>query len=361
LTDLPLWKILSAFVELSSVTQAKASSKQAILLVACLCVAPLLVSSSALAQAIDEVHVTPRRTPENRLPEPDRTQTSNPSDPQARVKPIRVDVDLVLVPVVVNDAMSRPVLNLAKQNFALFEDSKPQEIRYFAEEEAPISIAVLFDFSRSMSDKIENERAAVHQFFDNANPEDEYFAIAFSKHPVLLDGPTQSIDEVEQKLTSIEPGGSTAMLDAIYLAETQLRSAKYKRKAIVIFSDGGDNSSRYTMREIKKVVAESDVQIYALGLFETFFFNTIEERLGKRWLREITDRTGGRTITIDSRAKLPEAAAEVSRELRNEYVLGYRPTSFDGKWRNIRVQLVPPQERSALQAHYKQGYYSPER
>lgn len=348
-------------MELSSVPQVKASSKQATLLVACICAAPLLLSTFARAQSIDEVHITPRTAQQSRVPAPVTPQPETSSDPHAHVRPIRVDVDLVLVPVVVNDAMSRPVLNLTKQNFALFEDSKPQEIRYFAEEEAPISIAVLFDFSRSMSDKIENERAAVHQFFDNANPEDEYFAIAFSKHPVLLDGPTQSIDEVEQKLTSIEPGGSTAMLDAIYLAETQLRSAKYKRKAIVIFSDGGDNSSRYTMREIKKFVAESDVQIYALGLFETFFFNTIEERLGKRWLREITDRTGGRTITIDNRAKLPEAAAEVSRELRNEYVLGYRPSSFDGKWRNIRVQLTPPQQRSSLQAHYKQGYYSPER
>jgi Ca-activated chloride channel family protein len=257
--------------------------------------------------------------------------------------------------------MNRPVVNLAKQNFVLYENDKQQEIRYFMAEQAPISIAVLFDVSKSMADKIDSERAAIHAFFENANPDDEYFAISFSDKPRLLDGPTQSIDELEQKLTSIEPGGSTSMLDGVYLAESLLRSARYQRKAIVIFSDGGDNSSRYTLHDIKKLVVERDVQIYAIGLFETFFFNTLEERLGKNWLGEITERTGGRTVTVQDRAKLPDAAAEISRELRNEYVLGYRPVSFDGKWRKIKVRVTSGTADQRLQAYYKRGYYSRER
>jgi Ca-activated chloride channel family protein len=211
-----------------------------------------------------------------------------------------------------------------------------------------------------MTDKIETERAAIHEFFKNANPEDEYFAIAFSNRPRLLAGPTESPDEVEENLTSIQPDGTTAMLDAIYLAESHLRFARYQRKAIVIFSDGGDNASRYTLRELKKVVEESDVRIYAMGLFDTFLFRTIEEKLGKKWLSEITDRTGGHTITVQDRAELPHAAAIISREMRNEYVLGYRPSPGDGKWRRIQVRVTSPAEQP-LRAYYKKGYYSAER
>ena len=152
------------------------------------------------------------------------------------------------------------------------------------------------------------------------------------------------------------------MLDAVYLAASKLCSARYKRKAIVIFSDGGDNASRYTMREIKRLVQESDVQIYAIGLFETFFFNTIEERLGKKWLSEITDVTGGRTLTVDNRAKVPAAAATISRELRNEYVLGYRPeTTRASRWRKIKVGVTSSVDGEPLHAYYKRGYLAPER
>jgi Ca-activated chloride channel family protein len=208
-----------------------------------------------------------------------------------------------------------------------------------------------------MTDKIDTERAAIVEFFNNANPADEYFAITFSRRPQILAGPTQSIDDIERRLIAVEPGGSTAMLDAIYLAESKLRSARYQRRAIFIISDGGDNASRYTLREIKSLVRESDVQIFAVGLFDTFFFKTIEERLGRMWLSEITDPTGGRTITVDNRARLPEAAAELSREMRNQYVLGYRPSSAStNKWRKLKVRVTSTAGEQPLQAHYKKGY-----
>lgn len=303
----------------------------------------------------DDVHIVPRTQTERGLSK----EEDDASSRSVRPKPIHVTVDLVEVPVVVSDRMNRPITNLTKQNFVLYEDDKQQEIRYFMAQQAPISVAVLFDVSKSMTDKIDSERAAIHEFFENANPEDEYFAISFSNRPHLLDGPTQHIDDVEQKLSSIQPDGSTSMLDAVYMAESLLRSARYQRKAIVIFSDGGDNASRYTLHDIKKFVAESDVQIYAIGLFETFFFNTVEGRLGKKWLSEITDQSGGRTVTVDSRSKLPAAAAAISRELRSQYVLGYRPAFFDGKWRKIKVRVTS--DEKSLQAYYKRGYYSPER
>ena len=328
------------------------------LVLACLCLS-LILSSAARPQSAEDVHIVPRTGPDQHEPRTELPATSD-SVPQAHVRPIRVNVDLVLVPVAVTDAMSRPIMNLTKRDFALYEGEKAQEIRYFMADDGPISIAVLFDVSRSMTDKIETERAAIHEFFQNANPEDEYFAIAFSNRPRFLVGPTQSAEEVEEKLTSIQPSGTTAMLDAICLAESYLRSARYQRKAIVIISDGGDNTSRYTLRETKKLIEESDTQIYAIGLFETFLFNTLEEKLGKKWLSEITDATGGRTITVQDRAKLPQAAAIISREMRNQYILGYRPTAGDGKWRGIKVKVTSPAERP-LQTYYKRGYYSAER
>jgi len=306
----------------------------------------LLFAWFAQAQSVDDVHVTPRQKPKT----------------EAADKPIRVDVDLVLVPVTVTDAMNRPVTALQKQDFALYEGEKRQEIRYLFEDEEPLSIAVLLDVSKSMSNKMDVEREALEDFFKNADPEDEYFAITFSDRPRLIASSTSSIEEMERPLTLAEPSGPTAMLDAIYLAEAQLRSAKYKRRAIVIFSDGGDNVSHHSHREIRSLVQERDVEVYAIGLFEAAPFGTIEEKLGKIWLSQITDCTGGRTVAIQKREKVPAAAAAVSREIRSQYVLGYRPTlARDGKWRKIKVRVASATAKQPLHASYKQGYISPEK
>jgi Ca-activated chloride channel family protein len=213
-----------------------------------------------------------------------------------------------------------------------------------------------------MRNKIEMERSALRDFFNNANPQDEYFAITFSDRPHLIASATSSIEEMEGQLMSAEPGGPTAMLDAIYLAEAQLRGAKYKRRAIVIFSDGGDNVSHHSHREIRGLVRERDVEVYAIGLFEKFLLGTIgtiEEKLGKEWLSQITDCTGGRTIAVQKQEKVPEAAAAVSREMRSQYVIGYLPTiRKDGKWRKIKVNVASSSPNQPLHASYKQGYIS---
>ena len=305
---------------------------------------------AAPSQSTDEVHITP----------PDLAKVSEVSPVEGvHLKPMHVDVDLVLVPVSVSDSMNRPVTTLRKEDFDLYEEDKQQQIRYFSAEDAPVSVAILLDVSKSMTDKIDTERFAIREFFQNAHPEDEYFAITFSDRPRVLGNSTGSVDELEKKLIAVEPGGPTAMLDAVYLAASKLRSARYQRKAIVIFSDGGDNASRYTMREIKNLVQESDVQIYAVGLFDTFFFNSFEEKMGKAWLGEITDVTGGRTITVDNRAKVPEAAATISRELRNQYVLGYRPQKASAhRWRKIKIQLRPSAVDRRLRAYYRRGYFA---
>ena len=274
------------------------------------------------------------------------------------MKPLRVDVDLVLVPVTVTDTMNRPVMGLQEQDFQVYEGNAQQQIRYFSAEDPPVSVGLLLDLSKSMANKFVTERAAVEEFFKNANPQDDYFVITFSDQPRLLTSSTQSIEDIQQKLAADNPVGHTALLDAIYLAIARMRSARYQRRALLVISDGGDNHSRYGLKDIRSLVEEANVQVYAIGIFDSMFFRSFEELMGKRWLGEITDVTGGRTVAAAYLDKVPEIAAAVSREMRNQYVLGYRPriVAGDGKWRKIKVLVTRSPGAPRIQTYYKKGY-----
>jgi Ca-activated chloride channel family protein len=266
--------------------------------------------------------------------------------------------------VTVTDALNRPVVDLEKSNFQIFEDGRPQAVRYFSKEDAPISVGMILDFSKSMSNKFDLERAALAEFFKSANPDDDYFAIAFSDRPTLIADSTQSITDLETKLNLAVPAGNTALLDAIYMGVVKSQSARYQRRALLIISDGGDNHSYYNTKETKRLVEEADVLMYSIGIFDNMpvpVFKTIEEKLGKRLLTDITELTGGRTITAFDREKLPQIAATVSRELREEYVLAYRSDRIvhDGRWRNIKVQVSAPGATQPVHTHYKKGYIAP--
>jgi len=192
-------------------------------------------------------------------------QTQSPAEghqtADAHLKPFRVDVDLVLVPVTVTDAMNHPVANLRRENFKIYEDGKPQDIRYFSTGDEPVSVGLILDFSQSMANKIGTERTAVSEFLSAANADDEYFVVGVSSRPKILADNTQSTSRLEAKLASESPQGSTALLDSIYLALAKMRSAQYQRRALLIISDGGDNNSRYRLKQIKDIAREADVQI----------------------------------------------------------------------------------------------------
>lgn len=321
-----------------------------------LLVLPCALVSLARSQS-DEVHISPGQVTSR----PEAAVTAG--DPHVQMKPLRVDVDLVLVPVTVTDPFNSPVLTLQSRDFTLYEGSAEQPIRYFSKEDAPISVGLVLDCSASMKNKIEYERQAVEEFFSNANSEDEYFAVAVSDKPKLIASATDSVGTMQDRLAAT-PKGKTALFDAIYLAIAKMRTARYQRRALLIISDGGDNTSRYTRDEIKSVIEESNVLTYAIGIFDDEpipLLHTIEERMGRNWLSELTDTSGGRTIAADNREKIPEIAAIISHELRNQYVLGYRPsnTARDGRWRKIRVKVVQPSEDVRLQVHYREGYRSP--
>jgi Ca-activated chloride channel homolog len=274
----------------------------------------------------------------------------------AQGNPMRVNVDLALVSVAVTDDMNHVVTGLKKDAFTLLENGIEQEIRQFSSEDGPISVGLILDFSKSMSNKMEAQRAAVQAFFQNANPDDDYFVVTVSSHPQMIADGTQSIHSIESALGEVTPAGSTALLDAIYLGADQMLHARYLRRALLIISDGGDNHSRYKLKDVKAMMQESDIEAYAIGLFDAALFKTYEEFMGKKWLSQITDATGGRTVTVDNLAELPDAAASISWELRNHYVLGYRPRSaqVSDERRKIKVRVTDRTGSIPLHPYYRQ-------
>lgn len=308
---------------------------------------------------VNDVHVQPREV-EKPKDAPKDNLVSTTKGLSAHVRPLKVDVDLVLVPVTITDPMNRLVTGLEKENFQLFEGNSQQEIRTFSSEDAPVSLGVIFDSSGSMSSKMDRAKDAVIEFFKTANPQDEFFMITFNDEPDEITDFTSSVDDIQNRLVFAVPRKRTALLDAIYMGISKMRQAKYPKKALLIISDGGDNHSRYTENEIKSLVKEADVMIYAIGIYDRYA-SAVEERLGPQLLSDITELTGGRAFTIDNPNDLADVATKIGVELRNQYVLGYRPSKIvrDGKWRKIKVKLLPPKGLPPLKVYARTGYYAP--
>ena len=329
-----------------------------------LLVALLAVHCGALAQDADplnRVHVPPP-PPAPPAAKPDQPPALEGRDAlNARQNErIRVNVNLVLIPLTVTDPLDRLVTGLEKDNFFLYEHDRLQTIKTFSSEDAPVSIGIILDLSGSMTSKFNRARQSVIELMKTANPQDEFFVIGFNDRPEVITDFTSSVDDVNARLAMVKPGKRTALLDAIYLGLNKIKNARYERKALVIVSDGGDNRSRYTENEVRSVVRESDVQLYAIGIFDQYA-PTTEERLGPLLLNDLCEDTGGRLFRVDDISEMGDIAAKISAELRNEYVLGYRSDDdkHDGKWRKVKVKLVPPAGLPPLLVHARNGYYAP--
>jgi VWFA-related protein len=310
----------------------------------------------------------PANTPPAIAPDTPVAIESRPSPasvPKATSRPsnIRIDKTLVLINVTVTDPLNRFVTGLEKEHFRLFEDKIQQDITQFSSEDAPISIGLVFDTSGSMGSKLQKSRQAAAEFFKTANPADEFFLVQFNDRPELSVPFTTDTDKIQSTLTFTQSKGRTALLDSVYLAMHEMKKAHNPRKAVLIISDGGDNSSRYTETEIKNAVREADVQIFAIGIFESMGNRgrTPEESSGPGLLNELAEQTGGREYAVENIAELPDIAAKIGIELRNEYILGYTPRNRerDGKYRKVQVKLNQPRGLPPLKAYFRLGYYAP--
>jgi Ca-activated chloride channel family protein len=273
---------------------------------------------------------------------------------------IRMNVDLVLVPVTVTDPMNRLVTGLEKTDFQIWENNHEQSIKSFAAEDAPVSIGIIFDLSGSMTSKLVRAREAILQFIKTANPQDEFFVIGFNDRPELIEDFTSSVEDIQARLATVHSGHRTALLDAIYYGVQKMRDARHERKALLVVSDGGDNRSRFTEGEVRSEVREADVEIYSIGIFDPYA-PTPEERTGPQLLEDVSDVTGGRMFRVDDVDELSDIAEKISTELRNQYVIGYRPEDLtrDGKWRKVKVKVNPPPGLPPLTIYARTGYYAP--
>jgi len=273
---------------------------------------------------------------------------------------LRVEANLVLVPLTVTDPLNRLVTGLEAPNFEIYDNNTAQTIKTFSTEDAPVTIGIVFDLSGSMSSKFARARKALSEFLRTSNPADEFFVVGFNDKPAVIVDYTSDVDDVEARMIMLKPENRTALIDAVYLGIDKLKEAKYERKALLIISDGGDNRSRYTQGELRRVVRESDVQIYSIGIFDTYA-STTEEELGPILLSDICEMTGGRMFKVSDVGDMEDIAERISAELRNQYVIGYRPSDMkkDGNWRKLKVRLVPPPGLPSLTVHFRQGYYAP--
>jgi Ca-activated chloride channel family protein len=314
----------------------------------------LACGGSAFCQIADAdaVHITPRSKPQPAVEDPAL---------ETGTRPMKVSVNVVLVPVTVTDGMDRLVTGLDQKNFTVFQDKQPQQIRYFSSQDAPVSIGIIFDMSGSMQTKMDRAREAIMEFLETGNPQDEFFVITFSDKPDLLSGFTQSLDDVRAKLINTPAKGETSLFDAIYLGLNEMKKARYERRALLVISDGGDNHSRYTEGEVRSRLEEADTQLFAIGVYDRYFA-TPEEQRGPEVLTDLANISGGRAFNVDNPNELPDVAAKIGTQLRNQYVVGYVPEkkARDGKWHKIQVKLNPPKGLPPLNVYAKKGFYAPQ-
>ena len=273
-----------------------------------------------------------------------------------------VDSNLVQIPVTVMDKKDQVVEDLSKESFSVYENGVAQTIVHFGFEEAPISVCLVFDSSLSMANKLEKAIEAANEVLGASKPDDEYCLVRFSDWPSVLVGLTKNPAHVTSAVSRIYPEGFTALLDGIYTGMAEVKHAQNRHKAIVLISDGGDNRSRHTQRQIKDLVREADVQIYAIGVLspEGQIFSQ-EEIDGPALMKGLSRESGGRLYRIHNLSDLPVAAAKINMALRHQYLLGYYPKQIhnDGKYRHIAVKLSPPKGVSGLRAYWRSGYYAP--
>jgi len=273
---------------------------------------------------------------------------------------IRTSANLVLVPVTVMDDANRIVTGLGQENFHLFEDKHPQLIKNVWKEDEPVSMGILLDVSGSMEDKFDRAQDAVKALLQDSNPQDEFFLVTFANHPTLVRDFTQDVDDIQSSLPFAVPKGYTSLLDAVVLAVNNMKKARYRRRALVIISDGGDNRSRYTEKDVKSSIKESDLLVYSIAVCDREV-RTQEERLGPELLAEISGVTGASAYLLDNPNSLPKATEHIAVQLRNQYILAYSSSNSraDGKWRKIKVRLALPRGIPALYVQARTGYYGP--
>ena len=271
------------------------------------------------------------------------------------------NTDLITVTVTVTDTYGRYVSGLGKQAFTVLDEKKPQEITFFSDDDAPVSVGVIFDVSGSMSgDKINRAREALSKFIQTSHNSDEYFLIAFNQRAQLLLDKTRDGNAVLDKLTFVQTRNNTALYDACYLGVEKVQRGAHPKRALLLISDGQDNNSRYTFNELRRLLKESDVTLYGVGILSGADAGSGLGMEGQGILDELASVSGGKAFFPRSNAEMDDIFEEIALELRHQYSIGYKPENFanDGRWHKVKVKVIPPRGLPRLFVRSKEGYYA---
>jgi Ca-activated chloride channel family protein len=267
---------------------------------------------------------------------------------------------LVLIPVTVTDRYGASITGLTQDKFSVWEGKTAQPIVSFGAQDAPCTVGIVLDTSGSMRSPLRVAKEVITAFLRESNAEDEFFMLTVGSHPQIQSGLTDNPELIETALRSAKAGGSTALIDTIYLALDHLKSARHPHRALLVVSDGADNHSRYTAQELFNVASEADAQIYTISVNEPLVNKkpvaAIEDKHGIAFMTTLAERTGGLNFEAPDPSQAARAAADAGVALRNQYVLGVKPEIADsGKWHRIKVRVSIP--NAAISA--RNGYRSP--
>jgi len=284
------------------------------------------------------------------------SKSQQSSSPSAASSAISVTSELVALPVRVTDAHGNVVSGLNLQDFTVFEDGRPQKLTLFQQEDAPVTVGLIVDHSRSMGPKLPEVAAAVAAFAHSSNPQDEMFVVDFNDAVWLqiLGGKpfTNSASELEKAIASVSARGRTALYDAVSEGLNHLRFGHCEKKALIIVSDGGDNASHQKFSQILTLAQHSQVLIYSIVLQG----EGQEENPGV--LRRLSKSTGGISYFPRSADTIAGISALIARDLRDQYTLGFAPEKHanNASFRKIQVKVSAP-GRNNLHVRYRPGYF----
>jgi Ca-activated chloride channel family protein len=285
-------------------------------------------------------------------------ETQQNQDPGA--DRVIINTDLITFNVTITDQDGRFVSGLPRSAFTVLDDKQPQDITFFSDEDAPVSLGIVFDLTGSMSDgKVRRAREALDHFFETSREGDEYFLITLQngRANLALDR-TRDSQAVLDKLTFVRSRGTTAFYDACYLGVDKVTHGAHPKRALLVISDGQDNNSRYTFKELRRLVKESDVIIYAIGIEEERDGELASE--GQLILDDIAGVSGGKAFFPRDSAEMDNIFESIALELRHQYAIGYRPPNFNanGKWHHLKVKVNPPRGLPHLFVRSRDGYYA---
>src|SRR5216684_4130950 len=259
-------------------------------------------------------------------------------------EPVLINTDLISFNVTVTDTYGRFISGLSKKAFAVYDDKEAEDITFFSDDDAPLSIGVVFDLTGSMSgEKVKRAKDALSHFFETSLDKDEYFLITLqSGRAFLTVDRTRDSKAILEKLTFVQTKGNTAFYDGVYLAAERVQRGTYPKRAVLVISDGQDNNSRYTFNDLRKILRESDVAIYSIGIEESGNGSLTLE--GSGILDEISGVSGGKAFFPRTNAEMDDIFEQIALELRHQYAIGYKPRDFkpDGRWHHIKVKVNPP-------------------